>query len=306
MVKMSDIEDKIKRLKREKAAVILSHTYQPAEIQDIADYVGDSYGLSKKATELEAEVIVFCGVKFMAETAALLNPERKVLLPDSLAGCPMADMLTAEELRALKQQHPSAPVVCYVNSSAEVKAESDICCTSSNAVKIVKSLTNAPEIIFVPDQYLARYVERKTGRDLIKWDGYCPTHAVIRSSTVKNMRQLHPDAEVMVHPECPPEVQDEAEHILSTGQMCELVKKSKCRKFIVGTEEGIIHTLKKTAPEIDFVSLSPMLVCRNMKRITLSKIVRSLETLSSEVRVPERIASGARKSIEAMLKTVEE
>ncbi|MFW5996940.1 MAG: quinolinate synthase NadA, partial [Lentisphaeria bacterium] len=247
---MADIRARIAALKAEKDAVILSHTYQPGEIQDIADFVGDSYGLSKKATELDARVIVFCGVRFMAETAAVLNPDRTVLLPDMDAGCPLADMIKVEELRQLKRQYPGAPVVCYVNSSAEVKAESTVCCTSSNAVCIVESLADAEEIIFVPDQYLGKFVERKTGRKLILWDGYCPTHAMLRAGTVRKMQELHPGAEVMVHPECPPQVQDEADHVLSTGQMCDLVKTTDCRQFLVGTEEGIIHTLKKEAPAI--------------------------------------------------------
>ena len=299
---MQKIQKKIADLKKEKDAVILSHTYQPPEIQDIADFVGDSYGLSKKATELDAQVIVFCGVRFMAETAAVLNPQRTVLLPDMNAGCPMADMITADDLRDMKQQHPGAPVVCYVNSSVEVKAESTVCCTSSNAARIVGSLNKDSEIIFVPDQYLGRFVERRTGKKLILWDGYCPTHAMIRASTVKNMKELHPSAEVMVHPECPPEVQDEADHVLSTGQMCELVNTTSCKEFVVGTEEGIIHTLKKQAPHIDFVPLSPLLVCQNMKRMTLSKIVSSLEDMSPKISIPEDVAESARQSIEAMLK----
>lgn len=301
----NDVRDRIAALKREKDAVILSHTYQPGEIQDIADFVGDSYGLSKKATQLNAEVIVFCGVRFMAETAAVLNPQRTVLLPDSDAGCPLADMITVEELQELKSQYPHAPVVCYVNSSAEVKAESTVCCTSSNAVQIVESLAEAEDIIFVPDQYLGKFVERKTGRDLVLWDGFCPTHAMLRAGTVREMRKLHPDAEVMVHPECPPQVQDEADHVLSTGQMCELVRTTDCRQFLVGTEEGIIHTLKKEAPGIDFIPVSPLLVCPNMKRMTLNKIADALKSLSPVVSLPQQTAEQARKAIENMLKTVE-
>ncbi|MFO7821833.1 MAG: quinolinate synthase NadA [Lentisphaeria bacterium] len=299
------LADNINKLRKERDALILSHTYQPPEIQDIADFVGDSYGLSKRAAEVDKELIVFCGVKFMAETAAILNPGRTVLLPDMNAGCPMADMITADELRQLKAKHPDAAVVCYVNSTAEVKAESTVCCTSSNAVQIVNSLRDAPEIIFVPDQYLGKFVERQTGRSMILWDGYCPTHAAVQVDTLKRMRTLHPGAEVMVHPECPPDVQDEADHILSTGQMCELVVETSCRQFIVGTEQGIIHTLKKIAPQIDFISLSPLLLCPNMKKITLSKIERALESSSPAVVVPPEIAQRARKAVEAMLETVE-
>jgi len=235
----------IQRLRRERNAVILCHTYQRPEIQDIADFVGDSYGLSRQAAGIQAELIVFCGVRFMAETAAVLNPGRTVVMPDETAGCPMADMITAAQLRELKAQHPGAPVVCYVNTTAEVKAESTICCTSSNAAKIVTSLGDVPEIIFVPDKFLGRFVERKLNRKLILWDGFCPTHAMIRPEMVLKMKREHPAAQVMVHPECTPEIQDLADHVLSTGQMCDLVKTTACREFIVGTEDGILHTLRK-------------------------------------------------------------
>mgnify|MGYP006289213583 CR=1 FL=1 len=299
------IVDNINRLRRERDALILSHTYQPSEVQDIADFVGDSYGLSKKAAGVDKDVIVFCGVRFMAETAAILNPERTVILPDMNAGCPMADMITADELRELKSKNPDAAVVCYVNSTAEVKAESTICCTSSNAVQVVNSLGNDKDIIFVPDQFLGKFVERRTGRKMILWDGYCPTHAVMQAGTVRKMRELHPDAEVMVHPECPPDVQDEADHVISTGQMCDLVAETACRKFIVGTEQGIIHTLKKIAPAIEFVPLSPTMICPNMKKITLSKVERALEKLAPVVDVPPDIANRARRAVEAMLEVVE-
>ncbi|MCF7854343.1 MAG: quinolinate synthase NadA [Candidatus Pacebacteria bacterium] len=302
---MATIHDTIKELKKQRNAVILSHTYQPAEVQDVADFVGDSYGLSKTAAGVDADMIVFCGVRFMAETAAVLNPDRKVVMPDKKAGCPMADMLTADQLRELKKDHPGAPVVCYVNSSAEVKAESTVCCTSSNAVKIVASLGDAEDIIFVPDRYLGRFVERNLHRELILWDGYCPTHALISADSVKRMREQHPDAEVMVHPECTPEVQDQADHVLSTGQMCDLVKTTACRTFIVGTEKGIIHTLRKLAPHIEFVLLSPSLICPNMKRTTLAKIARALETGETQVNIPPPIADKARTAINAMLEITE-
>lgn len=296
-----DVREQIRDLCRERNAVILAHTYQPGEIQDLADFVGDSYGLSRKAAGVEAAVIVFCGVRFMAETAAVLNPDRVVLLPAADAGCPMADMITAEQLRELKARHPGAPVVCYVNSTAEVKAESTICCTSSNAVKVVQSLGEQGEILFVPDQYLGRFVERQLQRRLVLWEGFCPTHAMVRQETIQRVRREHPDAEVMVHPECLPEVQDLADHVLSTGQMCDLVKTTTCRKFLVGTEVGILHTLKKIAPQIEFIHVSPFLRCPNMKKITLDKILRSLQTLEPRVTVAAAVAAGARQAIERML-----
>ncbi len=296
-----DVRDRIAKLRREKKAVILCHTYQPAEIQDIADFVGDSYGLSKKAAAVDAEVIVFCGVMFMAETAAVLNPERTVILPDLQAGCPMADMIDADQLRQLKLAHPGADVVCYVNSTAEVKAESTVCCTSSNAVRVVESLGKDREIIFVPDRFLGRFVERRTERKMILWDGFCPTHAMIKPQSIDDMRRTYPEAQVMVHPECTPEVQDRADHVLSTGQMCDLVKTTDCRQFIIGTEEGILHTLRKIAPQIEFVHLTALLRCPNMKKISLEKIRHSLETLSPRVVVPAAVAEGARRAIQRML-----
>mgnify|MGYP006287770153 CR=1 FL=1 len=299
------IQDRINKLKQAQNAVILSHTYQPPEIQDMADFVGDSYGLSKQAGDVTADVIVFCGVRFMAETAAVLNRERTVLMPDLRAGCPMADMITADQLRKLKGEHPDAAVVCYVNSSADVKAESTVCCTSSNAVQIVQALADAPEIIFVPDKYLGKFVERRTERNLILWEGYCPTHANVTADTIRQARTEHPDAAVMVHPECTPEVQDEADHVLSTGQMLDLVKQTDRSQFIVGTEYGIIHTLKKAAPHITYVSLSSRLVCPNMKRVTLEKIRQSLETGRHRINVPPDIADGAEKAITRMLDIVE-
>ncbi len=302
---MESILNDIRRLKRERNAVILSHTYQPPEIQDLADFVGDSYGLSRRATRVEADVIVFCGVRFMAETAAVLNPERTVLLPDLDAGCPMADMITPEQLRELKAAHPGAPVVAYVNTTADVKAECTICCTSSNAVRIVKSLGDAPEVIFVPDRYLGMFVERRIGRKMVLWDGFCPTHAMVRRETVDRLRQEHPDAEVMVHPECVPEVQDAADHILSTGQMLELVRSTACREFIVGTEEGILHTLRKAAPHIAYHRLSPFLRCPNMKKISLEKIRKALDTGGPRIVVPPEIAEAARRAIEGMIRVTE-
>ncbi len=299
---MNELVEKINRLRRERRAIILAHTYQTGDIQDVADFVGDSYGLSKKAAEVkDADIIVFCGVRFMAETAAVLNPGRTVIMPDEDAGCPMADMITGDQLRKFKAEHPGAPVVCYVNSTAEVKAESTVCCTSSNAVKVVQSLGDVPEILFVPDKYLGSFVERKLGRKLVLWNGFCPTHAMIRTETVLRVKAEHPQAKVMVHPECVPEVQDLADFVLSTGQMCDLVKTTEIREFIIGTEDGIMHTLRRTAPHIAFHHLSPFLRCPNMKKTTLAKIAHALETLETKITVPAGIAEASRRSIQAML-----
>ena len=264
--------EKISRLKAERKAVILAHNYQPAEIQDIADFCGDSLGLSIKASQSAAEVIVFCGVRFMAETAAILSPEKLVLLPEKDAGCPMADMINAEQLSELKQQHPNAVVVCYVNSSAEVKAESDYCCTSSNAVEVVNSIPQERQIIFVPDQHLGRFAAERTGRNLVLWPGYCTTHIFITENDIKSARARYPDAIVMAHPECSEAVKDLADELLSTGQMLEFVKKSKAKRFIVATETGMIHPLKKANGEAEFIEASSRAVCPNMKKITLEKV----------------------------------
>ena len=299
---MTDIIKKINELRKERKAVILAHTYQSAAIQDLADYVGDSYGLSVKATQLtDAEVIVFCGVSFMAETAAILNPGRKVIMPDASAGCAMAAMISGEQLREFKAKHPGAPVVCYVNSTAEVKAESDICCTSSNAVKVVASLKDAPEVLFVPDRFLGHFVEQRLGRKLVCWQGGCPVHHGLTAEMVLEKKAQYPGYEVMVHPECSPETQAVADHVLATGPMIDLVRDSACDRYLVGTEEGIMHALKKAAPHKTFVHISPKLLCTSMKQTTLENLAHSLETLETVVSVPEDIAVRARRSIQAML-----
>ncbi|HUU16788.1 MAG TPA: quinolinate synthase NadA [Sedimentisphaerales bacterium] len=292
---------KIRKLKDERRAVILAHNYQPGEIQDLADFTGDSLGLSIKATETDADVIVFCGVQFMAETAAILSPEKTVLLPDKFAGCPMADMITAEQLRRLKQEHPDALVVCYVNSSAEVKAESDYCCTSANAVEIVSSLPKDKRIIFVPDQHLGRFVAERTGRDLVLWPGYCHVHVVITEDDIKNARAKYPDAIVMAHPECTEPVKELSDELLSTGQMLKFAAKSTARQFIIATEIGIIHTLKKQNPEAEFVPASDRAVCPNMKKITLDKLIGSLEDMQHKITVPDRIRIKAKKALDRMV-----
>lgn len=298
---MSDLVFKIKKLKEQRRAVILAHNYQVGEVQDIADYTGDSLGLSIAAAKTDADVIVFCGVHFMAETAAVLCPEKTVLLPDKFSGCPMADMINAEQVRDLKAKHPGALVVCYVNSSAEVKAECDICCTSANAVEVVKSLPMDKKIIFVPDQYLGQYTAQKSGREMILWPGYCPTHANITDNDIKKAKAEHPDAVVMAHPECTEPVKAVADQILSTGGMLKFVKSSKENKFIVATETGIIHALKKENPQKEFFAATQRAICPNMKRITLEKVAWSLEDMQYKITVPKEIADKARKAIERML-----
>jgi quinolinate synthase len=300
---MKEIISQINALRQEKNAVILAHTYQPAEIQDVADYVGDSLGLSVKATHLEnADLIVYCGVSFMAETASILNPGRKVIMPDPDAGCPMADMITGEQLRQFKAKHPGAKVVCYVNSTAEVKAESDICCTSSNAVQVVASLGTDCDIIFVPDQFLGKSVEKKLGRKLILWDGYCPIHEQLSGDAVRKIKVCHPGVPLMVHPETRPEVQQQTEFVLSTGEMLDLVKNNPANKFLVATEEGIMHALRKATPDKEFIHVSDCLMCPDMKKTTLEKLLHSLQNEETVITVPESVALRARRSIEAMLR----
>jgi quinolinate synthase len=295
--------DKINRLKKERKAVILAHNYQIPEVQDCADFVGDSLGLSIEAAKTDAEVIVFCGVHFMAETAKILSPGKTVLLPAQDAGCPMADMITGDQLRALKAEHPGAKVLCYVNTSAEVKAECDLCCTSANAVKMVaEGLKDAREIIFVPDQYLAAFVAAKTGRTFITWPGFCPTHARILPEHVAAARARHPGCAVIVHPECRPEVSAMADITVSTGGMSRFAHETQAKEIIVGTEPGIIYRLKKENPDKVFYPISDQVICPNMKKTNLEKVLWSLEEMTHAIEVPEPIAVRARRSIEAMLK----
>ena len=293
--------ENIQKLKQERNAVILAHNYQNPEIQDLADFTGDSLGLSIKAAETNADVIVFCAVRFMAETAAILSPQKTVLLPDKNAGCPLADMITADQLRELKQKHPDALVVCYVNSSAEVKAESDYCCTSANAVEVVNSLPKDKPIIFVPDQNLGRFASERSGRDLILWPGYCHVHVVITEDDIKNAKAKHPDAVVMAHPECTQPVKDLSNELLSTGQMLRYAKQNRAEKFIIATETGIIHTLKKQNPQTEFFPATEKAVCPNMKLITLEKILWSLQDLKYEVTVPEDVRLKAKNALDMMV-----
>jgi quinolinate synthase len=297
-----DIAERVRRLKREKNAVILAHTYQPAEVQDIADFVGDSYGLSVQATETEADTIIFCGVMFMAETAAILNPRKKVIIPDPTAGCPMADMISAEQLRELKAQYPSYVVLCYVNSTAEVKALSDICCTSSNALRIVTQIPDNTGIVFVPDKHLGSWVQEKTGHTMVMWNGFCPTHVRIEPDMLVRAKKQHPSALVLIHPEAPKECRDLADEVLSTGGMCDLVRKSLAAEFIIGTEIGILHTLRKRNPEKRFYVVDESVTCPNMRRGSADLALQALEgTAGLRVTVRDEIAGRARSSLERML-----
>jgi len=297
----AELIEKIQQLKHERQAVILAHNYQPGEVQDIADFVGDSLGLSREAAQTDAETIVFCGVHFMAETAAILSPEKTVLLPDKYAGCPMADMITAEQLQQLKDKHPDALVVSYVNTPAEVKALSDYCCTSGNAVELVSSLPAVGEIIFVPDKYLGQHVIDRTGRDMILWPGYCPSHVIISADDIDKAKQEHPEAVVMAHPECTEQARECADQLLSTSGMLNFAAKSEARQFIVATETGIIYTLKKQNPEKEFIAATENAICPNMKKITLEKVAWALEDMEYKITVPENISSKAKAALDRML-----
>ncbi|MDD5495622.1 MAG: quinolinate synthase NadA [Candidatus Omnitrophica bacterium] len=295
------LKKKIAKLKKKRNAVIIVHNYQRDEIQEIADISGDSLALSQAAVRTDAEVIVFCGVQFMAESASILNPDKKVLLPVTEAGCPLADMITPEKLRAKKRQHPQAAVVCYVNSSAEVKAESDIACTSSNAVEVVRSLKEK-QVIFVPDKNLGRYVQKQVPeKEIILWEGFCPTHIRVQEEDIKKAKLAHPKAEVIAHPECNPEVLALSDHICSTGGMFKYVKNSNSNEFIISTENGMLYKLRKDNPGKEFYLPTPHLVCANMKLITLGWVAHSLEEMVYEIKVSGEIRDKAKKTLERML-----
>ena len=297
-----DLKQQIQNLKKEKKAIILAHNYQRPEIQDIADYVGDSIELSRKAMmEKDAELIVFCAVDFMAESAAVLNPAKKVLLPCTGARCPMAQMLTVEEIRRAKKQYPGAPVVLYVNTLAACKAEADICCTSANAVEVVNSL-NADTVLFGPDSNLAEYVAEKTGKKIIPipQNGFCPTHLLFQPEDVKVLKMEHPNAIVMVHPECSAEMRAVADFIGSTSKMCRFAKESTAKEFIVGTEEGIMHRLRNENPTKTFYLAYEGAICPNMKLTTLERVYAALNEEKNVVVVPEAVAKKACASLERM------
>lgn len=298
---MSSIEEKIKQLKEKLNAVILVHNYQLPEVQDIADYTGDSLGLSRIASTLKSDVIVMCGVHFMAETVKILAPQKTVLIPDETAGCPMADMITADKVKSLKEKHPEAVFVGYVNTSAEVKAELDICCTSANAVSVINSLSGAKEIVFVPDKYLGSYAAKRNNRDVILYNGYCPTHLKIMPEDVLVAKKEHPDALVLTHPECSRSLDSVSDYMLSTGGMSSHVASSDKTEFIIATEVGMVDRLSKDNPDKNFYPATGKAVCPNMKKTTLEKVLWGLEDLKYEVVVPKEIAKRAKASIDKMI-----
>ncbi len=319
------LREKILSLKEKKNAIILSHNYQRDEVQDIADFTGDSLELSRTAASIKCDIIVFCGVNFMAESASILSPQKTVLLPEIEACCPMADMVTVSgarnmqthfpgykftgkytypvnfTLRDIKKLHPDAPVVTYVNTTAEVKAESDICCTSANGVKIVESL-DADKVICVPDRNLATWIAKNTKKEVIAWDGFCHVHDRVTTADVANARQEHPDALFIAHPECRIEVLEIADHVTSTSGMLRFAKSSDAKEFIIGTEIGLLYRLRKENPGKTFYPLRKDMVCPNMKRTTLKSVLRALETMTHEIRVPEEIRIPAMKALDRMLK----
>jgi len=301
MQETRQLQEKISRMKKERNAVILAHNYQTGDIQDIADFTGDSLELSRAAASRDCDAIVFCGVDFMAETAAVLSPKKRVILPELGAGCPMAAMISAADVRDMRARYPDAAVVCYVNTSAEVKAESDICCTSANAVNVVNSLAE-DRIIFLPDRNLGRYVARCSEKEILPWEGYCYVHDDITADQVREAQNRHPGAEVIVHPECRPEVIDCADLVASTSGMIREVCASPSREFIIGTEIGILHRMTRECPDKRCYPLSHGAVCHDMKKTTLEKVHRALETMEPCIRVPEDTAVRARAAIERMLR----
>ncbi|MGE5380027.1 MAG: quinolinate synthase NadA [Methylocystaceae bacterium] len=291
----------IAQLKKERDAVILAHCYQRPEVQAIADQVGDSFQLARWAQETKADVIVLAGVRFMAETAKILNPDKKVLLPEAEAGCPMANMVDAEQLSAYLKEHPDTVVVSYVNTTAEVKALTDICCTSANARQVIESLPADREILFLPDRNLGSYINNKIGSKMNLWEGHCPTHAKLKAADIEKARRNHPEAEVLVHPESAPEVVAAADHALGTTGMVKHVGNSPVREFIIGTEMGLVDRLKMLYPEKEFYLANPELICPNMKATTLSKIKNCLLNMEPEIDVPEPIMRDGRAALEKMM-----
>ncbi|MBM3307164.1 MAG: quinolinate synthase NadA [Candidatus Eisenbacteria bacterium] len=293
-----ELQSEVRRLKAERGAIVLAHNYQVREVQEVADRLGDSLKLAREAVRTDARLIVLCGVMFMAESAKILNPDRKVIIPALTAGCPMADMITVEQLRGFKAAHPGVPVVCYVNTSAAVKAESDVCCTSSNAVTVVNAL-DAEAVLFVPDRNLAAYVASKTDKTVIPWRGHCYVHNQFTPEDVELARREHPGVPIVVHPECPPEVVEAADHVASTDGMVRLAATRD--ELVVGTEIGLIDMLNRVNPSKRFHALSPFAVCRNMKETTLPKLVLALEREQHEVVVPAGVLEGAGGALRRML-----
>jgi quinolinate synthase len=296
-----ELFEKVRALAKQKNAVILTHIYQRLEVQRVADFVGDSLMLSKRAQETDADLIVFCGVHFMAETAKLLNPSKKVLLPDIQSGCPMADMINVDDLKAFKAEHPGAPVVCYVNSSAAVKAESDICCTSTNAVDIVRSL-DSQEVIFVPDKGLGEWVQYNVPEKILHiYDGFCPTHWQITASEVDKQRDLHPEAVIIAHPECDPDVWRRADFIGSTSEIYKFIENSPGRKFIILSEQGLVARMQADFPDKDILTVFPLPLCPNMKYHNLENLYAAIEQEFTEITIPESILTPAKLTIDRMI-----
>lgn len=298
----SEVSNRIRELKEERHAIILAHNYQPPAVQDIADLTGDSLELSRKAASTSAKVIVFCGVAFMAETAAILNPDKTVLLPCFEAGCPMADMITVADMKSIQATYPGLPIITYVNSSAAVKAESTVCCTSANSIRIVESFHDADSVYMAPDRNLAKYTARHTPKEVFFWHGYCPIHHNLSVEQVLIQKRRHPEAVLLAHPECRPEVLDLADVVHSTSGMLRYVQASAHQSFIIATEEGILHPMRRQNPNKQFYSASEQLVCPDMKKISLEDVCRSLETLEPRVSVPEEIRLRALNAVEKMLK----
>jgi quinolinate synthase len=300
-VSLTVLQQDIRQLLKEKKAILLAHYYQRDEIQEIADILGDSLALSMEAARTDAEVLIFAGVHFMAESASILSPEKTVLLPRPDAGCPLADMITSDALRAAKKDHPGAAVVTYINSSAAIKAMSDICCTSANAVKVVQSLGDVQEILMIPDGNLARYVAGQTDRKIIPWEGYCPVHHLLSAEQVRRTKEKHPHAIFAAHPECRQEVLNLADYVGSTTGIIRYAGEDRVREMIVGTEHGIFYQLKKHYPEKLFIPASDQMICEDMKKITLADIKAALMEMKNVVKVPEDVRIPAKKALERML-----
>ncbi|SMC24504.1 quinolinate synthetase [Desulfacinum hydrothermale DSM 13146] len=301
MNEKQDLKNAIAELKEARKAIILAHNYQPAEIQEIADLTGDSLELSRRATETDARVIVFCGVHFMAETAAILNPDKTVLLPNVQAGCAMADMIKAQDVRGVAEAHPGVPIITYVNSTAEVKAESTTCCTSANVNQVVASFAQADTLYMIPDQNLALYAARHTSKQILYWKGYCPVHHSLRADTVLKRKAQHPEALFLAHPECRPEVLDLADVVTSTSGMLRYVRESDHHTFLIGTEVGILHPMRRDNPDKTLIPVSEEMVCLDMKKTSLADVRQSLETLTPRIEVPEPIRLKALQAVERML-----
>lgn len=295
------LHDSIRELLYKKNAILLAHNYQVPEVQDVADLCGDSLELSIKASETDAEIIVFCGVHFMAETASILCPDKKILLPVASAGCPMANMITAEQLRQKRREMPDAVVISYVNTTAEVKAESDICCTSANAIQVAESVDRTLPILMTPDKNLARYTKKHTDRKISCWNGYCVYHNSLTAERVEKVRKAYPDAVFLAHPECRPEVLEMADEVKSTSGMLAYAADSDQREFIIGTEIGILHPLAKANPDKRFIPADPNMICRDMKKTGLKEALAALERLEPEVKVPEKIRIKAKNAVDRML-----